>query len=323
MPKVSVIVPVYNSEDYVERTIESLMKQTLSQVEFIIIDDGSKDNSGAIIKSVLVKYPERKNYIVFIQRENKGIAATRAEGVDIAKGEYSIHMDSDDWCEPEMLEEMYNEAVQSDADIVVCDYYMDYGDSKEYVSQYFDTENRDYLRKLLRHKLNPANWNKLVRHSLYSDHGVNFLKGFDMGEDFCVTLRLFVFAERVIHLPKAYFYYNRANINSVTNNYNSKYLNDVVEVVNYLGSFLKEKNIFDLYLEDFYEYKIGVKKLFIFNGIHDKVIFNKGINLYPEVKKSIIKTTQLSLFFKIIFLLSFKINIRWIFLIKGKIKSVF
>lgn len=104
IPKVSVIVPVYNTERYVERAIISLMEQTLDDVQFIIIDDGSKDNSLNIIKQVIARYPARQGQVTLISRENRGVAATRAQGMELATGDYVIHLDSDDWAELNWLE---------------------------------------------------------------------------------------------------------------------------------------------------------------------------------------------------------------------------
>ncbi|EKF9488800.1 glycosyltransferase family 2 protein, partial [Vibrio cholerae] len=134
-PKVSVIMPVYNTELYVERAMISLMEQTLDDVQFIIIDDGSKDNSLSIIKEVITRYPSRKDQITLISRENRGVAATRAQGMDLATGEYVIHLDSDDWVERDWLEAMHTKAVQDNADVVICDYSLIYKHGKKKVTQ--------------------------------------------------------------------------------------------------------------------------------------------------------------------------------------------
>jgi glycosyltransferase involved in cell wall biosynthesis len=118
-PKVSVIVPVYNTELYVERAIISLMEQTLDDVQFIIIDDGSKDDSLNIIKQVIARYPVREGQVTLISRENRGVAATRAQGMELATGDYIIHLDSDDWAELNWLEAMYTKAIEENADVVV------------------------------------------------------------------------------------------------------------------------------------------------------------------------------------------------------------
>ncbi|HDX6611302.1 TPA: glycosyltransferase family 2 protein, partial [Escherichia coli] len=117
IPKVSVIVPVYNTERYVERAIISLMEQTLDDVQFIIIDDGSKDNSLNIIKQVIARYPARQGQVTLISRENRGVAATRAQGMELATGDYVIHLDSDDWAELNWLEALYTKAIEDNADV--------------------------------------------------------------------------------------------------------------------------------------------------------------------------------------------------------------
>ena len=102
-PKVSVIIPVYNVEKYIERCARSLLEQSLKDIEYIFVDDCSPDNSITMLENILKEYPERQPLVKILFHEpNRGLAYTRQEGVDAAKGEYIIHCDSDDWVEPEM-----------------------------------------------------------------------------------------------------------------------------------------------------------------------------------------------------------------------------
>lgn len=319
-PKVSVIVPVYNTERYVERAIVSLMEQTLDEVEFIIIDDGSSDNSVKIIRNVFANYPNRKDNIVFIQRENRGVAATRAEGISLATGEYTIHCDSDDYCDNNMLFKMYHKAKDEDLDILISDFVLDYKNNKILQSQKVANGN-DCISLLLRADLDVSLSNKLIRKSLYVDNEVHVVRGLDMGEDFCTILRLFYYAKKVGYLEFVSFYYNKHNSSSATSHYTEKSLNDLVAVVIYVENFLKKKNIFDKYSRDFLEYKIIVKNLHLWNGIEKKEIFKKGIELFPEISNfTLIKTDKISLFLKFIFIIGKVVDSRSIFLLKEKIR---
>ena len=118
--KISIIVPVYNSENYVKKTIESLVKQTLKEIEIILVDDGSKDNSGKICD----EYAKKDERILVIHKENAGQAKARNTGIDIAKGKYIMFLDADDMYEANTCEKMYNKAEEQQADYVSANYIM-------------------------------------------------------------------------------------------------------------------------------------------------------------------------------------------------------
>ena len=123
-PKVSIVVPVYKVEAYIEQFVRSLFEQTLEDLEFIFVDDASPDESVAIIKRVLDEYPQRKGQVKFIRHEhNMDLPQTRKDGLNAATGEYLIYVDSDDWVEPNYAELLYTKAQETNADIVVCDCY--------------------------------------------------------------------------------------------------------------------------------------------------------------------------------------------------------
>ena len=113
--KVSVIIPVYNTEPYLEKCISSVVNQTLKDIEIIIIDDGSSDGSPDICKRYL-----NDTRVIYYRKENEGLAAARADGMERASGEFIGFIDSDDWAEPDMFEKMYNAAVDTGSDIVYC-----------------------------------------------------------------------------------------------------------------------------------------------------------------------------------------------------------
>ena len=125
MPKVSVIVPVYGVEKYIDRCARSLFEQTLDDIEYLFIDDCTPDRSIDILQQVLDEYPQRKPQVVIHRMEkNSGQAAVRKWGMQNATGEYVIHCDSDDWVDTDMYRAMYEKAKEEEADVVVCDYFV-------------------------------------------------------------------------------------------------------------------------------------------------------------------------------------------------------
>ena len=207
-PLVSVIVPVYNAERGIARCIESILNQSLRDIELILVDDGSSDRSGTICDEYAVKDAR----ISVVHKANEGVAATRMVGINLAKGEYSIQVDADDWVEPTMLKELYQKAKQEDADMVICDFYYDYEGRKPLkrrLQRPTSLDTMNVLAELLEYRrISPSLANKLIRHSCYSKYGVQIPSDVSHGEDFYVSLSLFRHEElRVTYLPVAYYHY--------------------------------------------------------------------------------------------------------------------
>lgn len=243
MVKVSVIVPVYGVEKYIERCAESLMQQTLDEVEYIFVDDGTKDNSINVLNGVVERYPQ-KNVRVIKHDVNKGLPSARNTGLSKARGEYIFHCDSDDYLEVSALEEMYNEAMEWDSDIVWCDFFEDYQNTQRYISQPgFDTAE-DALKAMLTSQMRFNVWNKLCRRSLYEEYDVHFLDGNSMGEDMSM-MKLFVHARTVRHISKALYHYVRTNPNALTKSQTHKRIeedkNNIQSLTSYLTRYYKEQ----------------------------------------------------------------------------------
>ncbi len=116
-PKVSIVLPIYNVSEYLRKSLNSLVKQTLQEIEIICINDGSTDNSLEIVK----EYAKRDNRIVVVDKKNEGQGIARNLGINMAKGEYIGFVDPDDWVKPDMYEKMYNQAKKFSSEIVICD----------------------------------------------------------------------------------------------------------------------------------------------------------------------------------------------------------
>ena len=127
MPKFSIIVPVYNVEDYLERCLDSIISQTFSNIEIICVDDGSTDNSGNICE----EYADKEQRISVIHKENEGPAAARNDGLENIQGAYVSFVDCDDWLEPEMYTTMLQALNKEQADIIICGYTEDYAEKNE------------------------------------------------------------------------------------------------------------------------------------------------------------------------------------------------
>jgi len=192
------------------------MEQTLQDVEYIFVDDCSPDGSMDIVKRTVGEYPERARQVLLQRHEaNKGLPAARNTGLQLATGEYVYHCDSDDYLEKDALERMVQEAEKADADVVYTDWYLSYPHRERYMSQPPCDSAESALRSILHGTMKYNVWNKLVKRSLYLDHGINFPDGHSMGEDMTMIM-LFTHARKVVHLAFGTYHYIRQNENAFT-----------------------------------------------------------------------------------------------------------
>ena len=199
---ISVIVPVYNAEKYISRCIDSILSQTFTEFEILLIDDGSPDGSGAICD----EYSQKDSRVRVIHKENGGVSSARQCGIDHAQGEYIIHADPDDWIEPTMLEELYRKAVEDSADMVICDYWEDFNEEcRKKVQSPLSLKKNDLLNDLLCQRLHGSCCNKLISNRCYKN--VQFPIGLNYSEDTYVIMHIIAAGIKVTYLPKAFYHY--------------------------------------------------------------------------------------------------------------------
>lgn len=207
MPKVSVCIPVYNVERYIEKCARSLFEQTLDDIEYIFVDDCSQDRSIDNLRRILIEYPQRQHNVKIIQhKSNLNLPIARQTALRAASGKYVIMCDSDDYIDPNMYETLYRIAECNHADIVYCDLIVVSDGNKQYVSQKDAHSGIDAVQKVLRAKINSGLWIKLVRKSLYQE-AVSFADIRPMYEDTIASIYLLYPAKRIVHVPKGYYYY--------------------------------------------------------------------------------------------------------------------
>ena len=221
MPKVSVIVPIYNVSAYIERCARSLFEQTLQDMEYIFVNDCTMDDSMEVLERVLKDYPNRRAQVQIVKMStNSRLAAVRRQGIQLASGDFIIHCDGDDWVDVDLYEMMHIEAIRRDADIVVCpirDEYQEYGVTR--LLQSLPDNGQVILENWYNKSVGMYAWNKLVKRSLYVDHDILPFEGINMWEDNGLLLRLFYYAQRVSYINKAVYHYNRMNMAAMTKGY--------------------------------------------------------------------------------------------------------
>lgn len=292
---VSVIIPVYNVAPFIERCAHSLFRQTLENVEFIFVDDASPDNSMDLLEKCLEQYPERKSRTKLLQHSvNKGLPAARNTGLDVATGEYIFHCDSDDYLEPGALESMYREAKAQDADIVWTDWYLSFQKNERYMKQPDYSSPLEALKGMLSGSMKYNVWNKLVRRSIYTENGIRFPEGHNMGEDMTM-MQLFACARTVRYLPKAYYHYVRLNAHSFTqtsdSNAQKRHLEDLRYNVQRTISFIEKRYGQKLEREIAF-FKLESKFPFLITT--DRASFCRWTEWFPEANAYILQNKNVS-----------------------------
>ena len=220
-PLISILVPIYGVEKYIERCARSLFEQTYPNLEFVFVDDASPDKSIEILHQVIKDYPKWDGHISIIHHDkNCGIAATRNSLVNNSKGEFLYYVDSDDWIEPNTLELLVKKQNETDADIVTGSYMAHIiNEESEKTREWIvpDINKLETLKDMLRVGSYVAIWNRLIRSSLYRDNNIRCVEGIDGGEDKIITPRLIYCSRKVAICDSITYHYNRNNSNSYVN----------------------------------------------------------------------------------------------------------
>ena len=241
MIKVSVIVPVYNVEKYIARCLDSLVNQTLKDIEIIVVNDGSPDNSQKIIDKYVKKYKNVKSYI----KKNGGLSDARNYGLKYAKGEYISFVDSDDYVDNTMMERMYNKALSGDFDIVVCNLDMVSDDGK-LIKNVSSNIGRDiYNDEIKKCMINiyPAAWNKLYKNSLF-DNKIYFKKGIWF-EDVEFIYRMIPYVKSVGVVDNELYHYVQRE-GAITKTFDKRLYN-YIDNWNGIIDFYKKNKLYDDY----------------------------------------------------------------------------
>lgn len=206
--KFSIIIPVYNAEKYIDKCLASILGQTFENFECIVIDDGSSDNSNIIIN----KYTVNDQRFKVIHQENMGVGAVRNAGLDIAKGEYIIFIDADDYVTNDFLEKFALKICSTNADIVICSLTELHTDSIR--SIVFEANNTEEIKKNILASVWPSySWNKCYRKYLFEN--IRFLVG-EIFEDVLIIPEVCLNAGKIVCIADKTYYYNKQNVNSIT-----------------------------------------------------------------------------------------------------------
>ena len=296
--KVSVIVPVYNAEKYLKKCLQSLVEQTLSDIEIICINDGSTDNSLSIIE----QFAKSDSRIKIITTQNRGQSQARNKGLEIAKGEYTGFLDSDDYADTTMFEKLYTAAKQNDSDVVMCGVYIlnektgaitsndpyfglkifeEQKDMGVFFNGVFSYEQcRDFLFRIC-----VVPWNKLIKTDFLKKNSIKFAEGLSF-EDNIFSLELLLNAGRISLVNEPLPYYRFGSVHSLTYGINDYSKLDLFNVFNKMEVVLRDMGVFEEFGEYFFNHKKNTllywyKKL---NDSNVKDLYkNRLLKLYSDM----------------------------------------
>jgi glycosyltransferase involved in cell wall biosynthesis len=206
-PKISIIIPVYNTEKYLGKCLESATSQTYTNLEIIIIDDGSTDRSPAIMDDL----KKKNKKITVLRKKNEGLSKTRNLGISLSTGYYILHLDSDDWIEPDMCSVLGEAARVTNADIITTNIFKEEVGKTTIKRECFKKncmQPEEYLHDFSLYPCLNSCWNKLIKRNLYMDNNIKHYEDISLGEDCSALLRVIVHAKKILYIDKAFYHYN-------------------------------------------------------------------------------------------------------------------
>jgi glycosyltransferase involved in cell wall biosynthesis len=292
-PKVSIIVPIYNMENYLTRCLNSLVSQSLLEIEIIAVNDGSTDSTIETLK----EYAAKDSRIKIISKLNGGVSSARNAGIQVANGEFIGFVDPDDWIDYDMYEALYNGATSNCSDIVMCTYVREFGShSREKIFNLPSSvtyHNKEMKEKVLRRIIGPINeeisnpelldawgtvWSKLYRAELIKSNDLQFVDLDQIGtnEDSLFNIEAFFYSRSFTFINTPYYHYWRANESSVTTGYKTELIEKWFNLYKLIETFLDNKKMSEEY----------------YSALNNRICLNMlglGLNSISEGKKFSLK----------------------------------
>lgn len=280
-PKVSILIPVYKAEKYISACLQSVLGQTYQNLEIIIVDDGSPDNSMAIVERLIRQADNRFDIIIHHNEKNEGVAFTRNKLIELAKGDYVQFIDSDDFIADNAIESLVKIVKDTNCDIVRSGYYEYVNGQAEAISLKTWRDKTELLRQYI------GAWDStegmpflFIRRSLLEEHQLRFAKGINASEDHLMTLKLIFFANQIADNPTPFYYYLRDNVQSITHVNPKAFHDSMYKGMDNAINFLKENGVYETYREEVLTRTFLTKQTFLLNKENRDI--DLYINTHPE-----------------------------------------
>lgn len=305
LPLVSIIIPVYNARETLHTCFFSLLEQKYENIELCIVDDCSTDDSANFIDSFIRQYFASKMKVIFVRHEyNRGVAAARNTGLDVATGDYICYIDADDKLEAHSIERWVQCALVKDWDIIGCEWFLCFKKNERYMKQATYSTSKEALLNIMKGVMRWNLWLFLVKRELYIKNNIRFIEGMNMGEDLLVMMKLFMCANKVGLLQEGYYHYMQVNDSSLTNTYSKKHILQVTNNINEIEKYAMGTKWEELIITNIPFLKLNIKLPLIITD--DTERYEQWKCWWPEVNKFIVKNEKLSLRTKLIQWLAYK-----------------
>lgn len=296
-PMVSVIVPIYKVRGFIARCADSLLGQTLQNVEFIFVNDCTPDDSMDVLAGVIDNYPNRSNRIKIIDHDvNKGLPTARNTGLSAATGKYIYHCDSDDYMEKNMLERLVVSAEKIGADFVWCDWFLTFEKGERRMVEPSASSVLEAINNIMAGVMKYNVWNKLVKHELYLKHNIRFPDGHAMGEDMTM-IKLLSLSKGIGYVSEPLYHYVKMNVLAYTSGPSSLNLTSILHNADETVSFIKN-NLVGVKDKDVSLFLLNVKLPLLISNCKEDYI--RWLDLYPEANRYIWANKKMSLRTKIV-----------------------
>lgn len=277
---ISIVLNVYNGEKYISKCIEAVLNQTFADFELILVNDGSKDQTGRLAD----EWASIDNRIQVYHTKNKGLSGSRQYGLALMQGEYGIFLDCDDWIEPTWLEELYNAIIKENADLAICEYFEEYKDGDKHVKIQNHTEVIEYTRDLIYGRTWNVVWNKLFKVSIVRGHNITFEPTARYWEDVPFSISYSLYCNKVAYVHKPLYHYIKTNMESLTatEGINTSFNESRVQQVKLIEPHLYESGKYNELRNDIRWLKFWIKNTFIRYKV-DKERMELWRYSFPEV----------------------------------------
>lgn len=282
MSKISIIIPMYNAEKYISKCLKSIINQSFNNIEIIIVNDGSTDNSLEICK----KYAEVDDRIIILNKKNSGVSVARNEGMNVATGKYVIFVDADDWIDESMCQSLHKRISECDGDICFCNNIKEYGKKSEYIDfgSLKDVITLDEIKEVILSLVEEKDKNKahrresfrgpcakLYKRSIIVGNNITFRKELDIGEDLVFNLEYLKCCKKIV-IEKGFLYHYRVNLQSATKRYRENSWETYRKLLVILEEYLKSNFSEIEYMDRLNKLKL---KYFIISVNNEMSKFNK------------------------------------------------
>lgn len=238
MPLVSLLVPIYGVEKFIEKCAVSLFEQTYSNIEYVFVDDCTPDNSISVLRDIIAEYPGRKSKVRILHHEyNRGLAAARNTAIENAVGEYVMHVDSDDYLDIYAVEKSVNLIRKENADALMFGMKHVFANKKVNQCVKIPIDVKEYVKQLIQRECAVCVCGGIYRRSLYFENGVRAIEGVNMGEDYATKPRLIYYAKKVVYINEPLYNYVHYNNGAYTASFADKSIRDQKDSIDILVDF--------------------------------------------------------------------------------------